>query len=181
MMAAIDDAKKNGDTLGGVCEIVVQGLPIGLGDHTQWDRKLDGRIAQAMMSIQAIKGVEIGLGFKAATLSGSQVHDPIHLHSRQSRHAEWRIPPADKWRRRIGRRHHQRVTAGRALRDEADQYVDEAVDVRRFKHRPAQKKPILNGAIIARSPRQASSARIFWPLSWHKPSARSSAAIHCSN
>ena len=77
MRAAIDDAKKNGDTLGGIFEIVVEGLPIGLGDHTQWDRKLDGRIAQAMMSIQAIKGVEIGLGFAAARMSGSQVHDAI--------------------------------------------------------------------------------------------------------
>jgi chorismate synthase len=79
MKAAIDDAKKNGDTIGGVFEIVVQGLPAGLGDHTQWDRKLDGRVAQAIMSIQAIKGVEIGLGFKAATLTGSLVHDPIEF------------------------------------------------------------------------------------------------------
>ena len=78
MIQAIDEAKKNGDTLGGIFEIVVDGLPIGLGDHTQWDRKLDGRIAQIIMSIQAIKGVEIGLGFKAATVPGSQVHDAIH-------------------------------------------------------------------------------------------------------
>jgi chorismate synthase len=77
MMAAIDDAKKNGDTLGGVVEVQVRGLPIGLGDHTQWDRKLDGLIGQSMMSIQAIKGVEIGLGFKAAGLTGSHVHDAI--------------------------------------------------------------------------------------------------------
>ncbi|HLX63630.1 MAG TPA: chorismate synthase [Planctomycetota bacterium] len=78
MIAAIDEAKKNGDTLGGVFEIQVRGLPIGLGDHTQWDRKLDGRVAQVIMSIQAIKGVEIGLGFQAARLPGSQVHDAIH-------------------------------------------------------------------------------------------------------
>ncbi|HEY3325315.1 MAG TPA: chorismate synthase [Planctomycetota bacterium] len=78
MIAAIDAAKKKGDTLGGIFEIVVQGLPIGLGDHTQWDRKLDGLVAQSMMSIQAIKGVEIGLGFAGARLPGSQVHDPIH-------------------------------------------------------------------------------------------------------
>jgi chorismate synthase len=78
MKNAIDEAKKNGDTLGGVFEVVAQGLPIGLGDHTQWDRKLDGLIAQAMMSIQAIKGVEIGLGFAAARLPGSLVHDAIH-------------------------------------------------------------------------------------------------------
>jgi chorismate synthase len=77
MRAAIDEAKKNGDTLGGIFEVIVTGLPIGLGDHTQWDRKLDGRIAQAMMSIQAMKGVEIGLGFAASRLPGSKVHDPI--------------------------------------------------------------------------------------------------------
>ncbi len=87
MKAAIDEAKKNGDTLGGIYEIVVQGLPIGLGDHTQWDRKLDGRIAQAMMSIQAMKGVEIGLGFAAARLSGSQVHDPIEYNAVRAPHA----------------------------------------------------------------------------------------------
>ncbi|MCW8133029.1 MAG: chorismate synthase [Planctomycetota bacterium] len=86
MRAAIDDAKKNGDTLGGIFEVVVQGLPVGLGDHTQWDRKLDGRIGQAMMSIQAIKGVEIGLGFRAARLKGSQVHDAIeHVKSKAPR------------------------------------------------------------------------------------------------
>ena len=84
MKAAIDDAKKNGDTLGGVFEIVVHGLPIGLGDHTQWDRKLDGRIAQIIMSIQAIKGVEIGLGFAAATLPGSQVHDAIEYRATEN-------------------------------------------------------------------------------------------------
>jgi len=78
MIESIDAARKAGDTLGGIFEVVVQGLPIGLGDHTQWDRKLDGRIAQAMMSIQAIKGVEIGLGFEAARLPGSKVHDPIN-------------------------------------------------------------------------------------------------------
>lgn len=77
MKAAIDEAKKNGDTLGGIFEVVVTGLPIGLGDHTQWDRKLDGRIAQIIMSIQAIKGVEIGLGFEGARLTGSHVHDAI--------------------------------------------------------------------------------------------------------
>jgi len=77
MIAAIDAAQKQGDTLGGICEVVAQGVPIGLGDHTQWDRRLDGRIAQAMLSIQAIKGVEIGPAFANARLAGSQVHDPI--------------------------------------------------------------------------------------------------------
>ena len=77
MIAAIDDAKAAGDTLGGTFEVVVQGLPAGLGSHVSWDRKLDGRIAQALMSIQAMKGVEIGMGFDAARRPGSQVHDVI--------------------------------------------------------------------------------------------------------
>ncbi len=77
MMAAIDAAKEAGDTLGGVFEVVVTGVPPGLGSHVHYDRKLDGRLAQALMSVQAIKGVEVGLGFRAAAMRGSQVHDPI--------------------------------------------------------------------------------------------------------
>lgn len=75
----IDSTRKAGDTLGGVVEVRVEGLPIGLGTHAQWDRKLDGRLAQAVMAVQAIKGVEIGLGFEAARRPGSQVHDPIQF------------------------------------------------------------------------------------------------------
>ncbi len=78
MVAAIAAAQQNGDSLGGVFELVAWGLPPGLGDHAEWSRRLDGRIAQALMSIQAIKGVEVGLGFESATQPGSQVHDPIH-------------------------------------------------------------------------------------------------------
>ncbi|WP_028986660.1 chorismate synthase [Thermicanus aegyptius] len=77
MMARIDEAKENGDTVGGIVEVIVSGVPIGLGSHVQWDRKLDGRLAQAILSIQAFKGVEIGIGFEAAHLPGSQVHDEI--------------------------------------------------------------------------------------------------------
>ncbi len=77
MMAAIDKAKEDGDSLGGIVEVIVEGVPIGLGSHVQWDRKLDGRLAQAILSIQAFKGVEIGIGFEAAGLPGSQVHDEI--------------------------------------------------------------------------------------------------------
>jgi chorismate synthase len=73
----IDRIGKEGDTLGGVVETQVTGLPVGLGSHIQWDRKLDGRLAQAVMSIQAIKGVEIGMGFEAARRRGSEVHDEI--------------------------------------------------------------------------------------------------------
>ncbi len=77
MLAEIDAARKDGDTLGGVVEVVVHGLPPGLGSHVHWDRRLDGRLAGAMMSIQAIKGVEIGDGFATAARRGSQAHDEI--------------------------------------------------------------------------------------------------------
>ncbi len=77
IIARIDEAKKSGDTLGGVCEVVCTGLPIGMGSHVSWDRKLDGRIGAAMMSIPAVKGVGIGIGFDAARQPGSAVHDEI--------------------------------------------------------------------------------------------------------
>ncbi len=77
LVARVDQATAAGDTLGGVVEVVASGLPFGLGSHAQWDQKLDGQLAQAVMSIQAIKGVEIGLGFEAARRPGSQVHDEI--------------------------------------------------------------------------------------------------------
>ena len=77
----IDETKKAGDTLGGIVEVRATGLPFGLGTHAQWDRKLDGRLAQAVMAVQAIKGVEIGMGFEAAKLTGSKVHDPINFDS----------------------------------------------------------------------------------------------------
>jgi chorismate synthase len=77
IIACIDRAANEGDTLGGVTEVRVEGVPFGLGSHAQWDKRLDGRLAQAVMSVQAIKGVEIGLGFQAARHPGSEVHDPI--------------------------------------------------------------------------------------------------------
>ena len=77
MIERIDAAKRDGNTLGGICEIVCEGLPVGLGSHVSWDRKLDGRLAAAVMSIPAVKGVEIGLGFQAARLAGAEVHDEI--------------------------------------------------------------------------------------------------------
>jgi chorismate synthase len=77
MVAAIDEAKARGDTLGGVFEVVALGLPVGLGTYVQWDRRLDGRLAQAMVSINAMKGVEIGHGFQEARLPGSAAHDEI--------------------------------------------------------------------------------------------------------
>ena len=77
MMCEIDRAKERGDTLGGVFEVVATGLPVGLGSYTSWSDKLDGRLAGAVMSIQAVKGVEIGCAFENAGRPGSEVHDPI--------------------------------------------------------------------------------------------------------
>jgi chorismate synthase len=77
MIERIDAAKKDGNTLGGICEVVLRGLPVGLGSHVSWDRKLDGRIGAAMMSIPAVKGVEIGMGFGTTRVTGAEVHDEI--------------------------------------------------------------------------------------------------------
>ena len=90
MVAAIDAARNAGDSLGGIVEVRASGVPIGLGSHVHWDRKIDGRLAQAIMSLNAVKGVEIGIGFTGARLRGSQVHDVIL--------------PIDKWDERPWRR-----------------------------------------------------------------------------
>jgi chorismate synthase len=91
MMAAIDEAKANGDTLGGIFEVIATGVPIGLGSHVSWDRRLDGRIAQAIMSINAVKGVEIGAGFALAELKGSRAHDVIEPGARsKAKELPWR-------------------------------------------------------------------------------------------
>jgi chorismate synthase len=90
MVARIDQAHKDGDTLGGVVEVVVHGLPPGLGSHVHWDRRLDSRLAGALMGIQAIKGVEVGDGFELADTPGSLAHDEI-------------VPTADGLRRTSGR------------------------------------------------------------------------------
>ncbi|MFQ5824244.1 MAG: chorismate synthase, partial [bacterium] len=92
MMAIINKAREKGDTVGGIFEVAALNIPVGLGSYVHWDRKLDARIAFAMMSIPAMKGVEIGSGFESATLFGSQVHDPIHFNKdskyyRSSNHA----------------------------------------------------------------------------------------------
>ena len=77
MIAKIDIVKREGNTLGGICEVICDGLPVGLGSHVSWDRKLDGRLAGAMMSIPAVKAVEIGLGFEMSRRTGAEVHDEI--------------------------------------------------------------------------------------------------------
>ncbi|MNR86903.1 Chorismate synthase [compost metagenome] len=88
MVALIDKTRSAGNTLGGVVEVIATGLPIGLGSYVQWDRRLDGRLAQALMAIPAIKGVEVGLGFEASRRPGSEVHDPfVPGFARPSNHA----------------------------------------------------------------------------------------------
>ncbi|MGH1040251.1 chorismate synthase [Bacillus wiedmannii] len=77
MMKAIDDAKASGDSIGGIVEVIVEGMPIGIGSYVHYDRKLDAKLAAAIMSINAFKGVEIGIGFEAAHRPGSEVHDEI--------------------------------------------------------------------------------------------------------
>jgi chorismate synthase len=77
IIGEIDQCKKTGDTLGGIVEVIAAGLPVGLGSHVQWDRKLDGRVGHALMSLQAVKGVEFGMGFNAARVRGSELHDEI--------------------------------------------------------------------------------------------------------
>jgi chorismate synthase len=83
MVVLIDEKKRAGDTLGGVFEVVAKGILPGLGSHTSWHEKLDGRLAQAVMSIQAVKGVAIGAGVEGAKLPGSQVHDEIAFDEEQ--------------------------------------------------------------------------------------------------
>jgi chorismate synthase len=85
IIAEIDECKQAGDTLGGIVEVIASGLPVGLGSHVQWDRKLDGRLAHALLSLQAVKGVEVGIGFEAARVRGSQLHDEIG-YDREMRH-----------------------------------------------------------------------------------------------
>ena len=77
MIERIDAVKRDGNTLGGICEVVCDGVPVGLGSHVSWDRKLDGRLGAALLSIPAVKGVEMGLGFEAARRTGAEVHDEI--------------------------------------------------------------------------------------------------------
>ena len=77
MVEEIKAAAKDGDSLGGIVEVLAYGVPVGLGSHVHWDRKLDALLARAVMSIQAVKGVEIGDGFDVAGRRGSEAHDPI--------------------------------------------------------------------------------------------------------
>ena len=93
MVAAIKAAAKDGDSLGGVVEVLAYGVPVGLGSHVHWDRKLDGLLAQALMSIQAVKAVEIGEGWDVAGRRGSEAHDAIHWDAGRPPAATGGTPP----------------------------------------------------------------------------------------
>ncbi|RQW88643.1 MAG: chorismate synthase [Geobacter sp.] len=88
MKSLVDNAREAGDSVGGIVEVTATGVPVGLGSHIQWDRKIDARLAMAIMSIQAFKGVEIGMGFETARRPGSQVHDEIYYDSSRITHGE---------------------------------------------------------------------------------------------
>ena len=92
MVAEVEAAKKDGDTLGGVVEVVAYGLPPGLGSHVHWDRRLDAQLAAALMGIQAIKGVEVGDGFRTAARRGSAAHDEMERDA--ARHRSTGAPAA---------------------------------------------------------------------------------------
>ena len=87
MITAVEDAARDGDSLGGVVEVLAHGVPVGLGSHVHWDRKIDGLLAQAILSIQAVKGVEVGDGFEVAGRRGSAAHDPITWDATHERYA----------------------------------------------------------------------------------------------
>ena len=134
MVAEIDQAHKDGDTLGGVVEVLAYGVPVGLGSHVHWDRRLDARLAAALMGIQAIKGVEVGDGFDLARVPGSQGARRDRAHRR--RHPA-RLRPL---RRHRGRPDHRRAAA-RARRDEADRDRAARAGHRRRRHRRGRPGP----------------------------------------
>ena len=130
MVAEIDDVRKNGDTLGGVIEVVVHGLPPGLGSHVHWDRRLDARLAGALMGVQSVKAVEVGDGLETARRRGSVAHDEIEPWSGRARVQRLHRP-----RRRHRGRHDQRRGAAGAGGDEADLHRAPRAGHRRHRHR----------------------------------------------
>ena len=110
VIALVDECKKDGDTLGGIVEVCVTGLPPGLGSYVHWDRKVDGRLAGALLSIQACKGAELGAGFGTARVRGSEIHDEIVRTGARDR------PLVEQLRRHRGRHDHRRAAASSVRR-----------------------------------------------------------------
>ena len=138
MIARIDEARSGGDTVGGVFEVVVHGLPIGLGSYVHWDRRLDAALAAAVMSINIVKGVEFGLGFEQTRRFGSAVHDVI-----EGRDDDGPLGPSLEQRRRADRRRHQRRAARRPRRGQADLHPGPAPAVGRPRHRRGRRQGAL--------------------------------------
>ncbi len=179
MRHAIDAAKEAGDTVGGAFEVVAHGVPPGLGSHVQWDRKLDGRLAQALMSIPAIKAVGHRLGpQQSAICQARKVHDEIVPATGRQPGRSRRLAP-DQQRRRAGRRHHQRRGRPRHRLDEADLHADEAAPVGRADHDDARPRPRSSAATSARCPPRPSSAKRWWRSSSPTRCSRNSAATPC--
>ena len=169
MVARIDQAHKDGDTLGGVVEVVVHGLPPGLGSHVHWDRRLDARLAGALMGIQAIKGVEVGDGFELAATPGSLAHDEI-------------VPTDEGLRRTSGRSGGTEggMTTGEIAagprRDEADRDRAARAAHRRRRDRRGGGRPPPALRRVRGAGRRASSPRRWSRSCWPTPCSRSSAA-----
>ena len=155
MIARIDEARSAGDTVGGVFEVVVHGLPIGLGSYVHWDRRLDAALAAAVMSINIVKGVEFGLGFEQTRRFGSGVHDVI-----EGRAGDGQLGPPHEQRGRPDRRRHQRRAARRARRGQADLDARPAAALGRPDHRRGGRQGPLRAERHQRRPGgRASSAR----------------------
>ena len=121
MMDAIDNAKSSGDSIGGIVEVIAEGMPIGVGSYVHYDRKLDAKLAGAIMSINAFKGAEIGVGFEAARQPGSKVHDEIFYGMRNKDTREKRIC------RRFRRRYDNGNANCRKRCNEANTYIIQTV------------------------------------------------------
>ena len=160
MIARIDEARSAGDTVGGVFEVVVHGLPIGLGSYVHWDRRLDAALAAAVMSINIVKGVEFGLGFEQTRRFGS-------ARPRRHRGPRRRRPlgPPHEQRRRPDRRRHQRRAARRPRRGQADLHARPAAAVGRPRHRRGRRQGALRAERHQRRARRPASSARRWSCS----------------
>ena len=181
MIARIDEARAHGDTVGGVFEVVAHGLPIGLGSYVHWDRRLDAALAAAVMSINIVKGVELGLGFEQTRRFGSAVHDVI-----EGRGASGPLDPSLEQRRRSDRRHHERRAARRARRGQADLHPRPAPAVGRPRHRRGGREGPLRAErhqrrARGRRRRRGDGACSRWPTSCSTSSAATPIAETADN
>ncbi len=163
MMHKIDEARAAGDSLGGVFELIITGVPTGLGSHAHWDRKLDGKLAAALMSVQAIKGVEIGAGFGVANRPGSLVHDEIFWSRKEGFFRKTNMAGGIEG----GMSNGGPIVASR--RHEADPHAHEAASLRRHREQEA----LQGGRRAFRRLRRASCRRggrgRWWPSRSRRP------------